>query len=142
MKKQIAIVSTILVVALIGVFAFAACTPSYSSLVKKYEGEGYTVIGGEADEAAEAIKSASVIMAVLSLIGLSGDDINPDESTIQYALFASKGLKNGVLIISTNDDSFANGVKEKIADSEDASKYVKIKGNTVAFGTEEAIALF
>ena len=141
MKKQIAIVSTILVVALIGVFAFAACTPPYSSLVNKYEGEGYTVIGGEADEAAEAIQSASVIMAVLSLIGLSGDDINPDESTIQYALFASKGL-NGVLIISTNDDSFANGVKEKIADSEDASKYVKIKGNTVAFGTEEAVALF
>lgn len=141
MKKQIAIVSTILVVALIGVFAFAACTPSYSSLVKKYEGEGYTVIGGEADEAAEAIQSASVIMAVLSLVGLSGDDINPDESTIQYALFAGKGL-NGVLIISTNDDSFANGVKEKIADSEDASKYVKIKGNTVAFGTEDAIALF
>lgn len=141
MKKQIAIVSTILVVALIGVFAFAACTPSYSSLVKKYEGEGYTVIGGEADEAAEAIKSASVIMAVLSLVGLSGDDINPDESTIQYALLAQKGF-NAVLIISTNDDSFANGVKEKIADSEDASKYVKTKGNTVAFGTEEAIALF
>ena len=107
MKKQIAIVSTILVVALIGVFAFAACTPS----------------------------------SVLSLIGLSGDDINPDESTIQYALFAGKGL-NGVLIISTNDDSFANGVKEKIADSEEASKYVKIKGNTVAFGTEDAVALF
>ena len=116
MKKRIAIVSTILVVALIAVFAFAACTPSYSSLVKKYDGEGYTVIGGEADEAAEAIQSASAIMAVLSLIGLSGDDIDPDESTIQYALFASKGL-NGVLIISTNDDSFANGVKEKIADS-------------------------
>lgn len=141
MKKQIAIVSTILVVALIGVFAFAACTPSYSSLVKKYEGEGYTVIGGEADEAAEAIQSASVIMSVLSLIGLSGDDIDPDESTIQYALFANKGI-NGVLIISTNDDSFANGVKEKIADSEEASKYVKIKGNTVAFGTEDAVALF
>ena len=141
MKKQIAIVSTILVVALIGVFAFAACTPSYSSLVKKYEGEGYTVIGGEADEAAEAIQSAGIIMAVLSLIGLSGDDINPDESTIQYALFAIKGV-NGVLIISTNDDSFANSVKEKIADSEDAGKYVKIKGNTVAFGAEDAVALF
>ena len=110
MKKQIAIVSTILVVALIGVFAFAACTPSYSSLVKKYDGEGYTVIGGEADEAAEAIQSASVIMSVLSLIGLSGDDIDPDESTIQYAFFASKGLIS-VLNITTNDDSFANGVK-------------------------------
>ena len=122
-------------------FAFAACTPSYSSLVKKYEGEGYTVIGGEAEEAAEAIKSASIIMSVLSLIGLSGDDIDPDESTIQYALFASKGL-SGVLVISTNDDSFANGIKEKIADSENASKYVKVKGNTVAFGTEEAVALF
>ena len=141
MKKQIAIVSTILVVALICVFAFAACTPSYSSLVKKYEGEGYTVIGGEAEEAAEAIKSASIIMSVLSLIGLSGDDIDPDESTIQYALFANKGLNN-VLVISTNDDSFANGIKEKIADSENASKYVKVKGNTVAFGTEEAVALF
>ena len=100
------------------------------------------VIGGEAEEAAEAIQSASIIMSVLSLIGLSGDDIDPDESTIQYALFASKDFVNGVLIISTNDDSFANGVKEKIADSEEASKYVKIKGNTVAFGTEDAVALF
>lgn len=143
MKKRIAIVSTILVVALIAVFAFAACTPSADSLKKKYEDAGYSVTVFETED----------------IEGLPGGvDIEIEEGDIKYVLNAvPKGLVGGIVgtisdtvtVIAFNDSSIAKDFKAKYEELleksgiEEAEKGgIKIKGGAVAFGIGEAYEMF
>ncbi|HIU97977.1 MAG TPA: hypothetical protein IAB15_05790, partial [Candidatus Ornithoclostridium faecigallinarum] len=89
MKKQIAIVSTILVVALIGVFAFAACTPSLDSLKEKYAEEGYL---------AASLPVQGIIDSMLE----DAEDVEVDEATVEYAFMATK-LVDTIIVVSITD---------------------------------------
>lgn len=142
MKKRIAIVSTILVVALIAVFAFAACTPSADSLKKKYEDAGYSVTVFESED-------------IEDLPG--GVDIEIEEGDIKYVLNAvPKGIggivgtiSDTVTVIAFNDSSIAKDFKakyeeflEKSGIEESEKVGIKIKGGAVAFGIGEAYEMF
>lgn len=125
MKKQIAIVSTILVVALIGVFAFAACTPSLDSLKEKYAEEGYL---------AASLPVQGIIDSMLE----DAEDVEVDEATVEYAFMATK-LVDTIIVVSITDKD----VRSEIIDSlKKAEVAYKTKGNAIAVGTEGALALF
>ena len=125
MKKQIAIVSTILVVALIGVFAFAACTPSLESLQEKYKEEKYL---------AASLPVQGIIDALLE----DAEDVEVDEATVEYAFMATK-LVDTIIVVSITDKD----VRSEIIDSlKEAEVAYKTKGNAIAVGTEGALALF
>ena len=125
MKKQIAIVSTILVVALIGVFAFAACTPSLESLQEKYKEEGYL---------AGSLPVQGIIDSMLE----GAEDVEVDEATVEYAFMATK-LVDTIIVVSITDKD----VRSDIIDSlKEADVAYKTKGNAIAVGTEGALALF
>ena len=125
MKKQIAIVSTILVVALIGVFAFAACTPSVDSLKEKYAEEGYL---------AGSLPVQDIIDSMLE----DAEDVEVDEATVEYAFMATK-LVDTIIVVSITDKD----VRSEIIDSlKEAEVAYKTKGNAIAVGTEGALALF
>lgn len=125
MKKQIAIVSTILVVALIGVFAFAACTPSLESLQEKYKEEGYL---------AASLPVQGIIDSMLE----GAEDVEVDEATVEYAFMATK-LVDTIIVVSITDKD----VRSEIIDSlKEAEVAYKTKGNAIAVGTEGALALF
>ena len=125
MKKQIAIVSTILVIALIGVFAFAACTPSLDSLKEKYAEEGYL---------AASLPVQGIIDSMLE----DAEDVEVDEATVEYAFMATK-LVDTIIVVSITDKD----VRSEIIDSlKKAEVAYKTKGNAIAVGTEGALALF
>lgn len=125
MKKQIAIVSTILVVALIGVFAFAACTPSVDSLKEKYTEEGYL---------AGSLPVQDIIDSMLE----DAEDVEVDEATVEYAFMATK-LVDTIIVVSITDKD----VRSEIIDSlKEAEVAYKTKGNAIAVGTDGALALF
>lgn len=125
MKKQIAIVSTILVVALIGVFVFAACTPSLESLQEKYKEEGYL---------AGSLPVQGIIDSMLE----GAEDVEVDEATVEYAFMATK-LVDTIIVVSITDKD----VRSEIIDSlKKAEVAYKTKGNAIAVGTEGALALF
>ena len=125
MKKQIAIVSTILVVALIGVFAFAACTPSLESLQEKYKEEGY-LAGG--------LPVQGIIDSMLE----GAEDVEVDEATVEYAFMATK-LVDTIIVVSITDKDVRSDIIDSLKEAEVA---YKTKGNAIAVGTEGALALF
>ena len=144
MKKKFALIGSIVVLALVCVLAFAACTPSVDSLTKKYEGEGYTVASVSKDEFNEYISDMPV-----------GEDIQIEEGDIDYIFTASKGLPglDYVTVIAFTDSSLVKDIQEsydKIMEElgEDGSEFVEsigklvVKGNAVAVGTGNAIDLF
>lgn len=125
MKKQIAIVSTILVVALIGVFAFAACTPSLESLQEKYKEEGYL---------AGSLPVQGIIDSMLE----GAEDVEVDEATVEYAFMATK-LVDTIIVVSITDKDVRSDIIDSLKKAEVA---YKTKGNAIAVGTEGALALF
>ena len=125
MKKQIAIVSTILVVALIGVFAFAACTPSLDSLKEKYAEEGYL---------AGSLPVQGIIDSMLE----GAEDVEVDEATVEYAFMATK-LVDTIIVVSITDKDVRSDIIDSLKEAEVA---YKTKGNAIAVGTEGALALF
>ena len=125
MKKQIAIVSTILVVALIGVFAFAACTPSVESLKEKYAEEGYL---------AASLPVQGIIDSMLE----GAEDVEVDEATVEYAFMATK-LVDTIIVVSITDKDVRSDIIDSLKEAEVA---YKTKGNAIAVGTEGALALF
>ena len=144
MKKKFALIGSIVVLALVCVLAFAACTPSVDSLTKKYEGEGYTVASVSKDEFNEYISDMPV-----------GEDIQIEEGDIDYIFTASKGLAglDSATVIAFTDSSLVKDIQEsydKIMEElgEDGSEFVEsigklvVKGNAVAVGTGNAIDLF
>ena len=133
MKKQIAIVSTILVVALIGVFAFAACTPSLDSLKEKYTEAGYGIldlnIGGVIDYIADQ----------------AGDDVEVEEASVEYGFVAVNanfiaGEQGWIAIVAFNDGDAFDKMKTFI--EENTSLKMATKGKAIAIGSESAIELF
>lgn len=125
MKKQIAIVSTILVVALIGVFAFAACTPSLDSLKEKYTEEGYL---------AASLPVQGIIDSMLE----GAEDVEVDEATVEYAFMATK-LVDTIIVVSITDKD----VRAEITEALDKAEVTyKTKGNAIAVGTDGALDLF
>ena len=125
MKKQIAIVSTILVVALIGVFAFAACTPSLESLEEKYAEEGYL---------AGSLPVQGIIDSMLE----GAEDVEVDEATVEYAFMATK-LVETIIVVSITDKDVRADITEAL---DKAEVTYKTKGNAIAVGSEGALALF
>ena len=125
MKKQIAIVSTILVIALIGVFAFAACTPSLESLQEKYKEEKYL---------AASLPVQGIIDAMLE----DAEDVEVDEATVEYAFMATK-LVDTIIVVSITDKDVRADIIDSLKEAEVA---YKTKGNAIAVGTEGALALF
>lgn len=125
MKKQIAIVSTILVVALIGVFAFAACTPSLESLQEKYKEEGYL---------AGSLPVQGIIDSMLE----GAEDVEVDEATVEYAFMATK-LVDTIIVVSITDKDVRSDIIDSLKEAEVA---YKTKGNAIAVGTEGALGLF
>lgn len=143
MKKKFALIGSIVVLALVCVLAFAACTPSVDSLTKKYEGEGYTVASVSKDEFNEYISDMPV-----------GEDIQIEEGDIDYIFTASKvmGL-DSVIVIAFTDSSLVKDIQEsydKMMEGmgDDGSDVVEsivklvVKGNAVAVGRGNAIDLF
>ncbi len=127
MKKQIAIVSTILVIALIGVFAFAACTPSLESLQEKYKEEKYL---------AASLPVQGIIDSMLE----DAEDVEVDEATVEYAFMATNVVKAETIIVVSITDK---DVRSEIIDSlKEAEVAYKTKGNAIAVGTKGALALF
>lgn len=125
MKKQIAIVSTILVVALIGVFAFAACTPSVDSLKEKYAEEGYL---------AASLPVQGIIDSMLE----GAEDVEVDEATVEYAFMATKVVDTIIVVSITDKD-----VRAEITEALDKAEVTyKTKGNAIAVGTDGALDLF
>lgn len=125
MKKQIAIVSTILVVALIGVFAFAACTPSLDSLKEKYTEEGYL---------AASLPVQGIIDSMLE----GAEDVEVDEATVEYAFMATKVVDTIIVVSITDKD-----VRAEITEALDKAEVTyKTKGNAIAVGTDGALDLF
>ena len=125
MKKQIAIVSTILVVALIGVFAFAACTPSVDSLKEKYAEEGYL---------AASLPVKGIIDSMLE----GAEDVEVDEATVEYAFMATKVVDTIIVVSITDKD-----VRAEITEALDKAEVTyKTKGNAIAVGTDGALDLF
>ena len=125
MKKQIAIVSTILVVALIGVFAFAACTPSVDSLKEKYTEEGYLV---------GSLPVQGIIDAMLE----DAEDVEVDEATVEYAFMATK-VVDTIIVVSITDKDVRADITEAL---DKAEVTYKTKGNAIAVGTDGALDLF
>ena len=125
MKKQIAIVSTILVVALIGVFAFAACTPSLESLQEKYKEEGYL---------AGSLPVQGIIDSMLE----GAEDVEVDEATVEYAFMATK-LVDTIIVVSITDKDVRADITEAL---DKAEVTYKTKGNAIAVGTDGALDLF
>lgn len=125
MKKQIAIVSTILVVALIGVFAFAACTPSLESLEEKYAEEGYL---------AGSLPVQGIIDSMLE----GAEDVEVDEATVEYAFMATK-LVETIIVVSITDKDVRADITEAL---DKAEITYKTKGNAIAVGTDGALDLF
>lgn len=125
MKKQIAIVSTILVVALIGVFAFAACTPSVDSLKEKYAEEGYL---------AASLPVQGIIDSMLE----GAEDVEVDEATVEYAFMATK-LVDTIIVVSITDKDVRADITEAL---DKAEVTYKTKGNAIAVGTDGALDLF
>lgn len=125
MKKQIAIVSTILVIALIGVFAFAACTPSVESLQEKYKEEGYL---------AASLPVQGIIDSMLE----GAEDVEVDEATVEYAFMATK-LVDTIIVVSITDKDVRSDIIDSLKEAEVA---YKTKGNAIAVGTEGALGLF
>ena len=125
MKKQIAIVSTILVVALIGVFAFAACTPSVESLKEKYAEEGYL---------AASLPVQGIIDSMLE----GAEDVEVDEATVEYAFMATK-LVETIIVVSITDKDVRADITEAL---DKAEVTYKTKGNAIAVGTDGALDLF
>ncbi len=125
MKKQIAIVSTILVVALIGVFAFAACTPSVDSLKEKYAEEGYL---------AASLPVQGIIDSMLE----GAEDVEVDEATVEYAFMATK-LVDTIIVVSITDKDVRADIIEAL---DKAEVTYKTKGNAIAVGTDGALDLF
>lgn len=125
MKKQIAIVSTILVVALIGVFAFAACTPSVDSLKEKYAEEGYL---------AASLPVQGIIDSMLE----GAEDVEVDEATVEYAFMATKVVDTIIVVSITDKD-----VRAEITEALDKAEVTyKTKGNAIAVGSKGALDLF
>lgn len=125
MKKQIAIVSTILVVALIGVFAFAACTPSLDSLKEKYTEEGYL---------AASLPVQGIIDSMLE----GAEDVEVDEATVEYAFMATKVVDTIIVVSITDKD-----VRAEITEALDKAEVTyKTKGNAIAVGSKGALDLF
>ena len=125
MKKQIAIVSTILVVALIGVFAFAACTPSVDSLKEKYAEEGYL---------AASLPVQGIIDSMLE----GAEDVEVDEATVEYAFMATKVVET-IIVVSITDKDVRADITEAL---DKAEVTYKTKGNAIAVGTDGALDLF
>ena len=125
MKKQIAIVSTILVIALIGVFAFAACTPSLESLQEKYKEEKYL---------AASLPVQGIIDAMLE----DAEDVEVDEATVEYAFMATK-LVDTIIVVSITDKDVRADIIDSLKEAEVA---YKTKGNAIAVGTDGALDLF
>lgn len=125
MKKQIAIVSTILVVALIGVFAFAACTPSVESLKEKYAEEGYL---------AASLPVQGIIDSMLE----GAEDVEVDEATVEYAFMATK-VVDTIIVVSITDKDVRADITEAL---DKAEVTYKTKGNAIAVGTDGALDLF
>ena len=125
MKKQIAIVSTILVVALIGVFAFAACTPSVESLQEKYKEEGYL---------AASLPVQGIIDSMLE----GAEDVEVDEATVEYAFMATK-VVDTIIVVSITDKDVRADITEAL---DKAEITYKTKGNAIAVGTDGALDLF
>ena len=125
MKKQIAIVSTILVVALIGVFAFAACTPSLESLQGKDKEEG---------DLAGSLPVQGIIDSMLE----GAEDVEVDEATVEYAFMATK-VVDTIIVVSITDKDVRSDIIDSLKEAEVA---YKTKGNAIAVGTEGALALF
>lgn len=125
MKKQIAIVSTILVVALIGVFAFAACTPSLDSLKEKYAEEGYL---------AGSLPVQGIIDSMLE----GAEDVEVDEATVEYAFMATK-VVDTIIVVSITDKDVRADITEAL---DKAEITYKTKGNAIAVGTDGALDLF
>lgn len=127
MKKQIAIVSTILVVALIGVFAFAACTPSLDSLKEKYAEEGYL---------AGSLPVQGIIDSMLE----DAEDVEVDEATVEYAFMATNVVKaETIIVVSITDKDVRADITEAL---DKAEVTYKTKGNAIAVGTDGALDLF
>ena len=125
MKKQIAIVSTILVVALIGVFAFAACTPSLESLQEKYKEEKYL---------AASLPVQGIIDSMLE----GAEDVEVDEATVEYAFMATK-VVDTIIVVSITDKDVRSDIIDSLKEAEVA---YKTKGNAIAVGTDGALDLF
>ena len=119
MKKQIAIVSTILVVALIGVFAFAACTPSLDSLKEKYTEEGYL---------AASLPVQGIIDSMLE----GAEDVEVDEATVEYAFMATK-VVDTIIVVSITDKDVRADITEAL---DKAEVTYKTKGNAIAVGSK------
>ena len=127
MKKHIAIVSTILVVALIGVFAFAACTPSLDSLKEKYAEEGYL---------AGSLPVQGIIDSMLE----DAEDVEVDEATVEYAFMATNVVKaETIIVVSITDKDVRADITEAL---DKAEVTYKTKGNAIAVGTDGALDLF
>lgn len=125
MKKQIAIVSTILVVALIGVFAFAACTPSLDSLKEKYTEEGYLV-------------GSLPVQGIIDSMLEGAEDVEVDEATVEYAFMATKVVDTIIVVSITDKD-----VRAEITEALDKAEVTyKTKGNAIAVGSKGALDLF
>lgn len=125
MKKQIAIVSTILVVALIGVFAFAACTPSVDSLKEKYTEEGYLV-------------GSLPVQGIIDSMLEGAEDVEVDEATVEYAFMATKVVDTIIVVSITDKD-----VRAEITEALDKAEVTyKTKGNAIAVGSKGALDLF
>ena len=125
MKKQIAIVSTILVVALIGVFAFAACTPSVDSLKEKYAEEGYL---------AASLPVQGIIDSMLE----GAEDVEVDEATVEYAFMATK-VVDTIIVVSITDKDVRADITEAL---DKAEVTYKTKGNAIAVGSKGALDVF
>ena len=125
MKKQIAIVSTILVVALIGVFAFAACTPSLDSLKEKYTEEGYIV-------------GSLPVQGIIDSMLEDAEDVEVDEATVEYAFIATK-LVDTIIVVSITDKDVRADITEAL---DEAEVTYKTKGNAIAVGSDGALKLF
>ena len=125
MKKQIAIVSTILVVALIGVFAFAACTPSLDSLKEKYTEEGYIV-------------GSLPVQGIIDSMLEDAEDVEVDEATVEYAFMATK-LVDTIIVVSITDKDVRADITEAL---DEAEVTYKTKGNAIAVGSDGALKLF
>ncbi len=125
MKKQIAIVSTILVVALIGVFAFAACTPSVDSLKEKYTEEGYLV-------------GSLPVQGIIDSMLEGAEDVEVDEATVEYAFMATK-VVDTIIVVSITDKDVRADIIEAL---DKADVTYKTKGNATAVGTDGALDLF
>ena len=125
MKKQIAIVSTILVVALIGVFAFAACTPSVDSLKEKYAEEGY-------------LAASLPVQGIIDSMFEGAEDVEVDEATVEYAFMATK-VVDTIIVVSITDKDVRADITEAL---DKAEVTYKTKGNAIAVGTDGALDSF